>query len=234
MKIRIVLITALALFSQIWGSGADGTIENVSELKDALKSPSWQNRMKAASEAENIKDENSQEIIRTLFISLESEIIHPDSTRMRDGSYIVPSSALKEQYILSIANLSTTDDSLLKIIADSTTILRDWAKIALGLIRPDHYRADLINFIEKTDDGEIRVMAIRALAKAQNKKDAPVFISALKDSYKIFMPIDHDKAGGDFLKEIYPARMEAINALTILGYKVKWDSSGGFNVEEKK
>jgi hypothetical protein len=205
-----------------------------------ITSSSWSERFRAAKTVLEAPDFDTLRAVNMLIDGIRMEIRSPaipNLAEIRGGATTVKWDQILRAYIQNLASMGTSILPQLSTFADTNdTKTLSWIIIARGLIGDTLVHHRIRTLALDDSDPNLRAMAIEALAVYSSKDDFEIFQQALSDSSKLISSTDVSMDGGKSLKrnELFPVRIEAINALRKIGYSVIPDSRGGYIINEIK
>lgn len=191
---------------------------NLKEAIDLLSSANWMERSAGAMRLSELADIDLNQKVEILVNSLRNEIDAPLSMDMAEGSYMTINEYLKNQYCLTIKGLGTSaKETIIKSLNSTSGELKSRLMIILGLLGEKVYKNDIRKIYYSSEDGYLRLFALRALISFGDLEDVPLFKDALNDEFQAYN--NSDVVGRN--KNIYIIRMDAAGILGMLGYKLK-------------
>ncbi len=210
-------------------------ITDINLFRQNLSSSEWVERYGAASNICPLSQNDTISAINSLFDAIQNELDSPISKEMRSGSYSTISDMLKCQYVFALIRLGGAEALVLKLRAkNSTGEFQNWLLLSLAFLKDRDAMSKIKSLLSEDCNGQLRAMAVRALASNKDPADTTLFKSLLADKYSVIMRLDHDVPDGDFQQVIFPVRDQAAAALRGIGFIVKIDSLGNYTIERNK
>lgn len=185
---------------------------------DYLKSDDWQTRDAGASILTGLINKDSTEIIAILINALQDEIDNPLSLKGAAGTYTTINEYLKNHYCQELIKLGpVTGREIIKRLDSVKGELKSRLIIILGFLGEKAYRDKIRKIYYDSNDGYLRLFALRGLMMFKDNEDIPLFKDALEDDFQAFNNSDVIPRR----KNVYIIRMDAAGALGMRGYKLK-------------
>ncbi len=192
------------------------------EVLDLLGSEDWEEREIGVYRLIELQAIDSAQKVEILINSLRNEIESPSSTEMAVGTYMTINEYLKNQYCLAIKKFgAVAKDAITRRLDSALGELKSRLTILLGFLGEETYHDDIRHIYYTSEDGYLRLFAIRALMSFKDTSDVSVFKDALEDDFQTTNY--SDIVGRD--KGIYIIRMDAAGALGMMGFELKPDGS---------
>lgn len=232
---RLALMLTISLSSSMVFSQSDeshsATREDslLNQALDNLQSDNWQFRDAGVSILTQIKDLDTSQVIDILINSLRDEIDDPLSFKAATGTYFTVTEYLRNLYCLTLKKYGeAAKRQILKRLDSAEGELKSRFIIILGFLGDKSYRDSIRRIYYDSEDGYLRLFALRSLIHFEDNEDVPLFKKALTDEFQVD---DHS----DVLtrrKNFYMIRMDAAGALAMRGYKLKPDGDSYIIISE--
>jgi hypothetical protein len=196
---------------------------------DYLKSDIWQFRDAGVALLVQLNDLDTTQIIAILINSLKDEIDSPLSLEGAAGTYFTVSEYLKNKYCLELRKFgSVAKREILKRLVSAEGEFKSRFIILLGFLGDESYRDKIRQIYYDSNDGYLRLFALRGLMSFKDNEDVPLFKDALNDDFQAINNTDVVTRG----KSLYIIRMDAAGALGMRGFKLKPDGDNYIIISE--
>ena len=210
------------------------TLNQISTLSN---STNWFDRWRAANSVIDAIDFDTTTAVSTIVTGIANELNDPVNPTFADlGLGIIP--GMDDIIRKYLDNLSILGPNILSMIIEHQNLnnpsLNIWLIIARGMLKDESIKDSLEVIARVNLNPNIRSLAIRAISNFKDVNDLSIFKESLKDTSYFSITEDFSVDGNGLLRRrYYPVRIEAINGLKKLGYKVLPDSVGGYNIEKR-